>query len=257
MSTTSGELSELSDAIGRRPVRARLRALASASWLLAQTPFAASELRDVIPDATVGVLPNPVVAIDPVPPLLGTPSVAFTGRLSVEKDLVRLLEAWREVLLVVPGATLVIAGSGGGYRSVEAEVSAAVADCPVLAASVSLPGWVDTAAVLGGADVWVLPSWSEGMSNALLEACAAGRVVVASDIEANVAVLGDDYPLYHRVRDTASLRDVLLSALNDDIVRSRARSLALAAAHRQDVDVVVDRLWELLRDARRPRRKHA
>jgi glycosyltransferase involved in cell wall biosynthesis len=44
---------------------------------------------------------------------------------------------------------------------------------------------------LRGVDVAVLPSHSEGMSNALLEYMAAGRAVVATDVGANAQLLDD------------------------------------------------------------------
>lgn len=256
-STSSGELSELPDSIGRWPVALRRRALRTASKLLGQTEVAAEELRRALPGVDVAVLPNPVELVEPVPGLDGRPRVVFSGRLSVEKDLGRLLDAWVEVLAEVPDAVLTIAGEGGGFRSVEAEVTDRIAASEPLAASVALPGWVDdVASIVRESDVWVLPSWSEGMSNALLEACALGRVVVASDIAANRAVLGDEYPLLHEARNTGSLRDALLVALRDDSTRERARAATVDAANRHGVDVIVDRLSDLLRDARRPRRQH-
>ena len=49
----------------------------------------------------------------------------------------------------------------------------------------------DIPAFLGGLDVAVLPSHSEGMSNALLESMAAGRPIVATDVGASAKLLGD------------------------------------------------------------------
>ena len=40
-------------------------------------------------------------------------------------------------------------------------------------------------------DVFVLPSWAEGMSNALMEAMAAARPVVATDVGGNAEVVAD------------------------------------------------------------------
>jgi len=40
-------------------------------------------------------------------------------------------------------------------------------------------------------DVFVLPSWAEGMSNALMEAMAAARPVVATAVGGNTEVVAD------------------------------------------------------------------
>ncbi len=85
-----------------------------------------------------------------------------------------------------------------------------VSDDPVLPHSVTFTGWVaDVAPLLAGSDVYVLPSLAEDMSNSLLEACAWGRVVVASDIASNRAVLGNDEPLLFIAGDTLSLVEAL------------------------------------------------
>ena len=98
-------------------------------------------------------------------------------------------------------------GAGGEYRSVEDELRAMIAADEALRRTVDLPGWVaDVGEFLRQADVYVFPSLSEGMSNALLQACAWHRVVVASDIEANRAILGEDYPLLFRAGDWVSSR---------------------------------------------------
>lgn len=52
-------------------------------------------------------------------------------------------------------------------------------------------GMADVAGFLRTVDIAVLPSHSEGMSNALLEYMAAGRAVVATDVGSNAEVLGE------------------------------------------------------------------
>src|SRR5262249_56746103 len=58
--------------------------------------------------------------------------------------------------------------------------------------SVRFEGTVaDVRPVLAAMDVFVLPSRAEGMSNALLEAMAAGRPVVATAVGGNTEVVTD------------------------------------------------------------------
>ena len=49
----------------------------------------------------------------------------------------------------------------------------------------------DIEKILSSLDIFVLPSYSEGMSTALLEAMASGRAVICSEIPANKALVTD------------------------------------------------------------------
>jgi glycosyltransferase involved in cell wall biosynthesis len=231
----------------------RRRLLGRAAVLIAQTPAAAEELRAFAPSERIAVLPNPVAAVD-APPLDGAPRAAYSGRFSEEKDLPRLLDAWRVVAEELPGATLTLVGEGGGFRSVEDALRRTVAADPVLARTVTFTGWVpDVGPYLRAADVYVFPSLDEGMSNALLEACAWGRVVVASDIAPNRAVVGDDYPLLFAAADTDGLVTALRRAFTDE----SARTDSLAAIERRlgsfSPEAVIGRLERLLDAADSPR----
>jgi glycosyltransferase involved in cell wall biosynthesis len=192
-----------------------------------------------------------------VSPLSGAPNVLFIGRLSKEKDLERLLDAWPAVVGDRPDASLTLAGSGGAYRSVESILKQRVSSDPVLSSSVVLSGWVeDVSALLSANDVFVFPSLSEGMSNALLEAAAAGRVIVASNIPANRAVLGDDYPLLFEAGDTDALGRALRSAITDEKVRASARDRLALRIDSFSERGIVDRVEGMVEGAYRARNQH-
>jgi glycosyltransferase involved in cell wall biosynthesis len=232
------------------PLRRAL--LRRADRLVGQTPAAAGELREIVGEERVAVVPTPVERVDP-PPLSGEPRALFTGRLTEGKGLDGLIDAWATVLERLPAARLTIAGSAaGGERSVwppvEEELKARVAAEPALRETVAFTGWVaDVPGLLASHDVYVLPSRSEGMSNALLEAAARARVIVASDLPANRAILGEDYPLLFEVGDTAALAERLLAALSDEALRRDAREQVRARMPAFYADGVLDRIEGLLR----------
>lgn len=224
----------------------RRRLLRRAAFIVAQTPSAADELTQLINRNRIVVIPNPV-RIAEAAPLAQRCRAVFTGRLSREKDLFTLLESWRAIVSVRPDAFLTIVGEGGRYQSVEQEVREIVADTEALRRSVCFTGWVPNVTPhLLDSDVFILPSLWEGMSNSLLEACAHGRVVVASDIPANRAVVGDDYPLLFPPGDPAALASAVLQAFDDKARQSQATAVIAARMREFSLESVADRLEQVI-----------
>jgi glycosyltransferase involved in cell wall biosynthesis len=224
MATASGKLGEMHYVHRTRFARLRLWLLRRATVVVAQNPAQAADLEEVARPGSVRVLPNPV-EVPELPRLDGRPAALFAGRFSEEKDLVGLAEAWKHVIAERPEARLTLVGEGGAYRSVEEQLRSFVADDPDLSTTISFPGWVtDVRPYLLSHDLFVFPSLSEGMSNALLEAVAHRRVIVASDIPGNRAVLGDDYPLFFPPGDREALASAIKQALDNEELRTIVRA---------------------------------
>lgn len=116
---------------------------------------------------TLGVTPGQVLAL-------------FVGRIEAQKDLDTLLKASQTVLEACPHWRLLIAGEGPDRVRLERESSTV----PGLAESIRWLGFrADIPRLLATADLLVLPSRWEGMPNAVIEAMAAGKAVVATDVE--------------------------------------------------------------------------
>jgi glycosyltransferase involved in cell wall biosynthesis len=80
---------------------------------------------------------------------------------------------------------------------------------------VHLPGRVnDVEPYLRASDVFVLPSYQEGLSVALLEAMALGMPAVASDIPANRVLSENGSVVLTPVRDATALAEAILHLLN-------------------------------------------
>lgn len=112
---------------------------------------------------------------------------AFVGRLSHEKNPELLLSAWSRVAARHPAGKLLFVGEGEMRRALEASARAAG-----LWGSVVFTGRVENVGdYLNAVDAFVLPSLTEGMSVALLEAMAARLPVVASRVSGTVDIIRD------------------------------------------------------------------
>ena len=141
---------------------------------------------EVIPNAVDTALFHPGPADPALRERLGiTPGelvLGFSGELRHKKGVSFLLSALAEVRQVRPACLLVI----GEVRPREQEQLAAFrAEHPEAAARILISGRLDApedvAAHLRLCDVYLQPSLWDGMPNAMLEAMACARVVVASD----------------------------------------------------------------------------
>ncbi|RMF03428.1 MAG: glycosyltransferase family 1 protein, partial [Chloroflexi bacterium] len=94
-------------------------------------------------------------------------------RLSPEKRVNQLLDVWPAVRAAHPAATLLILGTGPQESVLRQQAGDGVLFC----------GRVDNVAPhLQASDLFVLPSATEGLSNALLEALAVGLPVIATNV---------------------------------------------------------------------------
>jgi len=108
----------------------------------------------------------------------GSIAIGFTGRIAPAKNLDILLKAFAEALSEKHDIQLVIIGHGEQQPDLER-----------LAAELNISNSViwtgfrsDIPHLLAGLDIYVQPSSNEGLSLSLLEAMAAGKVVIATDV---------------------------------------------------------------------------
>lgn len=119
----------------------------------------------------------------------GMPKILlYTGRLTNQKSLDTLLVAFSKAITKVQGLHLVIVGDGENRDMLE-DLSADLG----INRNVTFLRWVeDITPYLRGANIFVLPSLSEGISNSLLEAMASGLPSIATDVGGSGDALGRD-----------------------------------------------------------------
>lgn len=155
--------------------------------------------------------------------------VIGVGRLSPEKGFDQLVQAAR---LLVPGSPttgFVLAGDGPEREKLEKLVRAAG-----LQSHVAFAGFrTDIDRLLPGADVLAQSSHTEGLPNVVLEACAAGIPVVATDVGGTREVVLDGISGYLvPAGNPRMLADRLL-----ELLRSPAQRRTMGLRGRERVDM--------------------
>lgn len=148
--------------------------------------------------------------------------VLFLGWVDREKGIFELLDCARRLSGApdVPPFKVIIAGDGSAMADARQEL-----DDPRLGSLVELLGWIDSEAKvekLRRAHLLVLPSYMEGMPNALIEAMATGLPVVATEVGAVGDVVTDGVTGFLiPPRNTGRLAEALQRLLLDAPLRER------------------------------------
>lgn len=280
--TSSGEMGESSE-LRRLPfTEARLGALRSVDRILVLTPHMEGEMRVLgVPRDRIRLVPNCVELPQyPEEPAAGggEPSgdgsggphpfrLLFVGRISREKRLQDLLEAARILSAEGDAVEVDLVGAPDPDRDAGPDLRRMVeqweADRPPDRAEHGAPpGTLPTVRFHGHhddptpfyrrADVFVLPSSTEGLSNALLEAMAHGLPSVVSDIPQNRWVVGDG-GLCYSTGSPEELAGAVRRLLRDrNAAGELLERLSRCARERVDaefsVESVVERLRAVYRD---------
>jgi glycosyltransferase involved in cell wall biosynthesis len=164
------------------------RNLAGATCLRALTRTELDDFRRFGLRNPVAIIPNGVDIPDGgsdeffqrFPELRNKRLVLYMGRIHHKKGPALLVSAWASIHRAFPDAHLIIAGPD--FENTSRDVARLIAERG-LEASVSMPGMLKpplTWAALRAADLFVLPSYSEGLSRAVLEAMGCGVPVITT-----------------------------------------------------------------------------
>lgn len=139
----------------------------------------------------------------------GQPCALMVGKFYEQKGHDYLIEAWERVSKQVPDARLFLAGDGPTKDKIMTMVSERG-----LQKSVTFLGVrSDVPQLLKTADVFVFPTLFEGMSNALLEAMAAGCCILTTNIPENQEVAEEGQVRFVPPANSERLAEVLTELL--------------------------------------------
>jgi len=156
--------------------------------------------------------------------------IGTVGRLNPVKDQATLLRAFAHLRGDFADVALVLVGDGALRGSLESQAAAlGIGDAVRFLGDRS-----DVRELLQGFDIFALSSLSEGYSMALLEACASGVPIVATDVGGNreIVVDGRNGRLVPPARDDA-LADAFAMLLRDPAAAEDMRSAGRAWALRE------------------------
>lgn len=189
-----------------------------------QTP-AASECYGKRAQKVSRVIPNPILDQSPDPVFTNLrKEIVTVGRLSREKNQMMLLRAFYKINCSIPEYKLVIYGSGPLEEELIEYVKLKKLEDKVFIVT----GKTNITELINGASLFVLPSNTEGMPNALIEAMSMGLLSISTDCP----IYGPRYLVQHGVNafltpidDADKLASLMLNVLdspNADSIRQEA-----------------------------------
>ena len=149
--------------------------------------------------------------------------VIYAGRLHSDKRVDQLIKIWKNIRIVHPNATLLIVGSGPDEDLLRKSAGPGI---------IFTGGIQNVAPYLRSADLFVLPSVSEGFSLSILEALACGLPVIVTPVGAvNEVINHGQNGWIVDIDNLACLEASILELIGDPGLRT-----ALGNAGRQSVE---------------------
>ena len=201
--------------------------------------------------------------------------VLYAGRLTTEKGIDLLADAFLAARRRDPRLHLVLAGDGPERAALTRRLGDAA----------TFLGWVrgdDLADVYANADAFLFASETDTFGQVILEAQASGLPVIAVDAGGPQSLIDDGVSGLLRAPDVDALADALVAVLVDDALRARLtqggldhaaartwesatgrlvrgyrRALAAGTLHRAQRDAAAEALHDAVRPDRRRRRRRA
>jgi glycosyltransferase involved in cell wall biosynthesis len=165
--------------------------------------------------------------------------IGYIGRFSPEKNIPTLLNAFTLISEKDPFVKLVLVGAGPQESELRRIISKNNLEDRVIFLGVR----DDVSRVLSGMDIFVLPSYTEGLCTALLEAMACGRSIICSNIFANRAILEhNEQALLFDPHDEKKLECAMDLLMNDALFRALLGENSKNKVSEYDEEIVFSRI---------------
>lgn len=176
---------------------------------------------DEISPNKIQIIPNGIEIFEIKKTPLKNPNIYCIANLHKYKDHKILIESFSVISNDFPQTNLIIYGDGPELRNLQLQIK----DLN-LSGRVSLVGLeIDAKYQLVPESVFVLPSKTEGMSNALMEAMTVGMACIARNVGGNKELMGEAGIILHAKHEHL-LPDFLAEILRDGDYRKRMSNMA-------------------------------
>ncbi|MDR5590574.1 glycosyltransferase [Christiangramia sp. SM2212] len=149
------------------------------------------------------------------------------SRLIERKGQLDIIGIMPDIVKSFPNTVLLIAGHGSFREILEAEISNLGMEqhIKLLGRFGKIPE------LLKATDIFLYPSYAEGLPGALIEAMMAGKIIINSDIGENMECVGSNSSIVFPVGNTKTLKNKVFQVLNEvdsyRYLETRAKKLAL------------------------------
>jgi glycosyltransferase involved in cell wall biosynthesis len=167
--------------------------------------------------------------------------ICFVGRFSAEKNLITLINSFYGVSQKDPTLILILVGAG----IMESQIKNHVKEKGISNKVVFCGSRSDIDRILCGCDIFVLPSFIEGMSTSLLEAMACSRSIICSDISANHYVLTTNEAIFINPYKEDELELAILKLSKDENLRKKLGISAKMKVIQYDEDIIFSKFVKL------------
>lgn len=210
------------------------RALNKADRILVLDQNTYRALKDVGYDKKLELIPNPVnIALLPLKNVVVDKTVVFLGWVIPEKGICELIEAWNSIGREFPEYKLKIIG---GYNNNFFEKLIQNVQCETVE-FLGEKGHEEAMRILARCAVFVLPSYTEGFPNAVVEAMALGKAVIATNVGAIPEMLDSNCGMVIPAKNPKALTEALRYCIKNESFRKRIAFNAQCKAMEQ-YDVV-------------------
>ena len=151
------------------------------------------------------------------------------SRLIPLKGQLDLLKALPEVVRKFPKATLIFAGHGPYRGELEKEIKKSG-----LQKNADFLGRIDNInGLLNEAEIFLYPSYSEGLPGALIEAMMTERIIICSNIPENLECVDEDSALIYKTGNIAELTNQIIKVLENPEKYKKLGRIARQQAQRK------------------------